>query len=165
MGALKRDRKILLSFRPYPRMLSFFPAWTHASPALLPVGRGTGDGCPNDCSGHGVCFLDRCICEKPYVSADCSLRAPSPFLLLLPLLPRSKHMCRRRTLDCNLNRHTSSPIAVTAATTHNFQVAARVTAATTAFALTACASGEQWQGNPVACADLTSPDDTPPNTL
>ena len=63
--------------------------------------------CPNDCSEHGVCFGGRCICEEPYVGADCSLRArPRPRLFLIPssflpsgcntLVTITTRLCRRR---------------------------------------------------------------------
>ena len=54
---------------------SWLPLLLAATPSLLPDGLAPGGGCPNDCSGHGVCFLERCICEKPFVGADCALQS------------------------------------------------------------------------------------------
>ena len=58
------------------------------SHALLPLGENSSaEGCPNDCSENGVCFLNRCICEEPFVLPDCALRA---------CLPCSCSSCTRR---------------------------------------------------------------------
>ena len=77
---------------------------SRATLLLLALHAAAENSCPGACSGHGVCFRGRCICEESFISTDCSMRklprSCSPFLLRPDRLARAI----RRALPTRLLR-------------------------------------------------------------
>ncbi|XP_057308609.1 von Willebrand factor D and EGF domain-containing protein-like isoform X3 [Hydractinia symbiolongicarpus] len=75
--------------------------WKNGSSGVSPPIEIGDSVCPNECSGRGSCQNATCVCDKDYITADCSLKkGQAPTLLGVPF----NGLCDIRKQDCYRTR-------------------------------------------------------------